>query len=568
MDDHFLERISNLEETVNNVLDHLSKLSESMETIDRNAFVSRSGLASLVETLKESKLLREDILYQRWESTMAEQMEIAAHRDRFSQMKGRFLALYRGDHKKRSSFHALIEEADFFIFSDRFQECASALTKALKLDVRNYELAYYLAEFYQRQGLNDQARTYLDQALTANPDHADSLMVLALLCYGEDDVKRAEELLVHCVELNPFNMVALLSLGTILSVSDRHAEARPFLERVNEIEPQAQSYYMLGLSAREEGQLKEAIHHFRQAVDMDPEHEDAVFALGMAYLARGWTRKAKTCFAQALELNPNNLEYQEASDAVVKPERHDSGELDAECTKTLDFASALFQEGKLKQALPHYRQLMRKHPSNERILADFAALNFALRRYDETLKITTKILNLKAPDITRRVAYTFQMESFRALNRYEEAIDCLNDMAVDFPTGTGRAIANYGLAVTMADLGHDLKQAETLAEEALTLSPPEFRHNVLDALGWVYFKQGRYEEALELLESALSMHETVNHLYHYGMILLALNLKEEAFKVFERTVKLRTRTNLSDDYAFASLHKNMNALPYDDDVPV
>ncbi len=565
MDDHFLERISNLEETVNNVLDHLSRLAESMETIDRNAFVSRSGLASLVETLKETNLLREDILYQRWETTMAEQMEVAAHRDRFSQMKGRFLALYRGDHKKRSSFQALVDEADFLIFSDRFQESAGALAKALRLDTRNYELAYYLAEFYQRQGLNQEARIYLDMALEANPDHADSLLVLALLCYGEEDGKKAEELLVHCLELNPFNLVALLSLGSILSVSGRHADARPLLERVNEIEPQAQSYYMLGLGAREEGRMKDAISFLKQAVEMDPEHEDAIFALGMAYLTRGWTRKARICFSQALELNPNNLEYQEASDAVVPPKVEEPTDLDVESTQTLDFAKSLFVDGKFKQALPHYRQLLRKYPGNQRILIDMAALSFALRRFDDTLKTTAKILTLDAPETTRRVAYTLQMESYRALNRYEEAIDCLNAMAVAFPLGTGRAIANYGLAMTMADLGHDLKQAQSLAEEALELSPPEFRHNVLDALGWVYFKQGRFEDALGLLESAIAMHETVNHLYHYGMVLLALNLKEEAFKVFERTVKLRTRSNLADEYAFSSLHANMDGLGHEND---
>ena len=294
-------------------------------------------------------------------------------------------------------------------------------------------------------------------------------------------------------------------------------------------------------------------------MELDPEHEEAVFNLGMAYLERGWTRKAQVCFSQALELNPNNLEYEEASQ-TAKPEPRNSPEMDPSSLQTLQFAENLFRRGKLKQALPHYRQLVRKYPAHYVLLSSFAALNFSIKRFEESLKVARKILTLESvPETVRCVSYTLQMESLRALDRYDEAIEVLEEMTREFPTGPGRAIANYGLAMTMADQSSDLKKAEDLAKQALEQSPPEFRHNALDAMGWVFFKQGRYEEALELLESALSMHETVNHLYHYGMILLALNLREEAFRVFERTFKLRNHNAHVDEFIFDSIQAEMEA---------
>ena len=150
------------------------------------------------------------------------------------------------------------------------------------------------------------------------------------------------------------------------------------------------------------------------------------------------------------------------------------------------------------------------------------------------------------------------MEAFRALGLYEEALGSLNEMIEAFPNGPGRAIAGYGMAMTLADMDQDLKGAEEIARHALELSPLDFRHNILDALGWVLFKQGRFEEALELVESALSMQETVNHLHHYGMILLALDLKEEAFKAFERTVDIRERGSGLEEYLLQSYHGQLD----------
>jgi len=557
MDDHFLERISNLEETVNHILEHLARLADSMETLDRNSFVTRSGLASLVETLKETRLLREDLLYQRWEATMVEQMEEARVRDRFAQMKARFLALYRGPSTKKKSFQNLIEEAEFQLFADRFDESVKTLERAFRIDQENYELAYYLAERFQEQGLAQEAAACLEKALKANSDHAESLLMLSLIRHGEEKTDEAEELLIHLLGLEPNHGGALLTLGALLTEQGRKEEARPLLLRAVDVDPRAQTYYLLGVNAKESGMLKEAIAALRQAVDLDDEHEDAVFALAMAYLERGWVRKAESCFARALELNPDKLEHFEAVQ-LESPEA-DAPELDGDSQETLEFAESLFREGKLKQALPHYRQLLKKHPGNPSLLSGYTVLNFCLRRYEETLKAAEKLLAPTMPDKVRCVAYTLQMESLRALGRYDEAVEAASQMLRDFPKGHGRVIANYGMAVTKADMGRDLNQAEKLAEEAVSQSPPEFRHKALDALGWVYFKQGRYEEALDLLKSALAMHENVNHLYHYGMVLLALNLKEEAFKVFERTVKLRGKTASVDDFLFAAMQEDTNS---------
>lgn len=563
IEDHFLERISNLEETTSNILEHLSSLAEAIESQERNTFVTRSGLSSLIETLKETNLLREDFLYQRWETTMVEQMEEARYRDRFMQMRERFLALYRGKTGQKATFQALIDEAEFLIFSDRFQESADLLAEASELDPQNYELAYYLAEIFHQQGLIGDAIEFLECALEAKPDHADALLMLALISYAEGRSEEAKVMLRRSLEIRPNKPIALLGLASILVSEHSFEEAERLLNRVNETDPQAQSYYLMGLIAKEKGKLQKAIEYLDHATELDPDHEDAVFTLAMTYLERGWTRKANACFAKALELNPNRIEYRDSAFDLNPAElpSHPDVNWDEDSDEMLAFAENLVEEHKLQQALPHFRQLLRKHPTNAHLLTRYAALMFAQRRYDETLKVVRRTLMVETSETQRVIAYTLRMESFRALGRYDETIETLNKMTEEFQEGTGRAIACYGLAMTKADRGEDLKEAEKLAREALELAAPEFRHQALAALGWVYFKQNRYEEALDLLENAISLRESINHLYHYGMILLALNLQDKAFKAFERTVQMRKESPQIEDFIFTAIQDGTSTKP-------
>ncbi len=560
LEDHFLERISNLEDTLNNVLDHLSRLSDSFEGIERNAFITRSGLSSLIETLKETDHLKDDMLHQRWETTMQEQMEEARHRERFTQMKSRFLALYRGSANKLASFKSLIEEAEFLTLSDRFDESPRPLKRALGLDKQNYELAYYLAEQAHEQGLTKEARSFLNTAVTANPNHEDSLVLLSLIEYSDGNHDTAKELLQQAITTNPNDELPYLCLGSIYVAEHNHAEAEFFLERALAIRPQAQSHYLMGITQKELGNMKEAIQHLELATETDPSHEDAWFNLGLVYLARRWTRKARHCFNQAIELNPNKLEFKEALQTGQPQLNMLPTNIDEESMEVFTFAESLFREGKYKQALPHYRQLLKKYPSNYVVLSSYAVLIFSLRRHDESHKIASQILSMEIPNTVRCVAYTIQMESLRALGRFDDAVEALERMANEFPDGSGRVIANYGMSLTMADMGQDLRQAEQLAREALRLSSPEFKHHALDALGWVYFKQARYEEALEFLESALSMEENLNHLYHYGMVLLAMNLQEKAFEVFERAVRIRDEGPKVDEFIFSAIRREMSRI--------
>jgi tetratricopeptide (TPR) repeat protein/TolB-like protein len=81
-----------------------------------------------------------------------------------------------------------------------------------------------------------------------------------------------------------------------------------------------------------------------------------------------------------------------------------------------------------------------------------------------------------------------------------------------------------GLALILIDTGRDINEALGLIEKALELSPDNYSY--LDTKGWGLYKQGKYKEALELLEKSWNLKPVYNH-----EIFLHL---EEVKKVFLR----------------------------------
>lgn len=87
-------------------------------------------------------------------------------------------------------------------------------------------------------------------------------------------------------------------------------------------------------------------------------------------------------------------------------------------------------------------------------------------------------------------------------------------------------VLNY-LAYTWADMGVNLEQAREMLEKATKLASRD--GHIVDSLGWVYYRLGRYEDALRELERAMTMvpaEAVVNE--HLGDVYWKLGRKREA----------------------------------------
>jgi Tfp pilus assembly protein PilF len=92
------------------------------------------------------------------------------------------------------------------------------------------------------------------------------------------------------------------------------------------------------------------------------------------------------------------------------------------------------------------------------------------------------------------------------------------------------------LGFTWADQGRNLDKAAALIEVAVAEEPDN--QSFLDSMGWVLYKQGRYDQAAVYLQKAIgpALQPDPVVLDHFGDVLYRLGRKEEAGRQWERSL--------------------------------
>ena len=93
------------------------------------------------------------------------------------------------------------------------------------------------------------------------------------------------------------------------------------------------------------------------------------------------------------------------------------------------------------------------------------------------------------------------------------------------------ATAINALGYTLADRTDRLNEAEALIRRAYELDPSE--PSIIDSMGWVAFRQGRYDEAVEFLESAWALENNPEIGAHLAEALWAAGQRERARNVLQ-----------------------------------
>lgn len=142
--------------------------------------------------------------------------------------------------------------------------------------------------------------------------------------------------------------------------------------------------------------------------------------------------------------------------------------------------------------------------------------------------------------------------AYRA-DAFDVAIDLMERILVVDPANFDAL--NF-IGYDLAERGVDLERAESYVQRALELRPEDT--NILDSLAWVWFRMGRYEEALELQQQVVAdQPDNAVLLDHLGDILHALGRNEEAIDAWTRS--LEHATEWDEDVLETVPDKIMNA---------
>lgn len=153
--------------------------------------------------------------------------------------------------------------------------------------------------------------------------------------------------------------------------------------------------------------------------------------------------------------------------------------------------------------------------------------------YEEAAAVLTALLESPDANAEWRV-YSLRAENYRQAGRWAEAE---KDLQTALALSPGQAEVQTALANGWIDRGENLDRAVPMAEEALARTPNS--GPAMAAVGWGYYRQGKFAEAVTILERAVlatPSDEAIND--HLGDAYWRVGRKNEAKYQWNRVLTL------------------------------
>ncbi len=428
-------------------------------------------------------------------------------------------------HNPRSAPLAL-RIAGIYVVNLRKLEAAERYARlALESDPDLIEAYQMLYSIHRANGRSAEAKQLLDQAaLRENKNPAfwaglGDLWVRQLLMESKlakkEESARALEHFRRAVELGRQDPAVLLRALNFFSVGGHHEDAITAGRRLLVLQPSdSLSREKVALALAALGRDDEALSELEAVVADNPASLLAYRAHGEILLRRNDLAGALAKFEKSLLLSDDDPRlYLEVVDLCVKNEKHERA--------TWWLAQAREKFNRLPE-LPFYEG---------QILAHLKRWREALHAFDLAARMADQYQpTFFSPD--------FHFQHGVIAERSGEREQAARHFQACLRLDDSYAPALNYLGYMWAERGENLAQAETYIRRALEQEPDSAAY--LDSLGWVLYQQGRYHEALPLLEQAdrLSSAPDPTIAEHLGDVLEKLGRRADAVQAWERASRM------------------------------
>ncbi|MFN3194585.1 MAG: tetratricopeptide repeat protein [Chlorobiota bacterium] len=156
-----------------------------------------------------------------------------------------------------------------------------------------------------------------------------------------------------------------------------------------------------------------------------------------------------------------------------------------------------------------------------------------LKEYDQAISSYLNILE-KDSSYNNYITLTLIGESYDLQNKSDSAL-YYYELHYSYDNDNTFLLNNY--AYSLSKIGKDLDKALAMSEKTLKQDPDNSAY--LDTYGWIHYKLGNTDKAIEYIEKAIDIGGVSAEVYeHLGDIYLKRGNKETAIKYFERALEL------------------------------
>ncbi|NVZ10876.1 tetratricopeptide repeat protein [Allochromatium humboldtianum] len=414
------------------------------------------------------------------------------------------------------------------------------LQRLVELSGEGGEAAFTKAAAILARLPTPEARLAMMESLVERfPESADAHQALAMLAAGLSQPEVAERAARRAMALRPDWSEPRLFLVRLLLSDDKDSEARALLESFVEANPGDRALKMLyGQLLVDEREFSTAREVFERLLREYPKDPDVLFAVGILSLQLEDLAGARLHFGRLYETGQRQDEAafylgqtaERAEDVAIALDWYAKvGGANADDARVrLAFLRA--KRGEVAQAREILQRM--RDQSSDNALALFmveAEILDGVERPDEARAVYDEALAAFPDDDTLLYARGLHAMKHGQIELGER------DLRQIIEADPDHADALNALGYTLADQTDRFAEALALIERAHALKPEE--PAILDSLGWVHYRLGDLERALDYLQQANDLLQDGEIAAHLGEVLWALDRRTEAWAVWDKAVE-------------------------------
>jgi tetratricopeptide (TPR) repeat protein len=399
---------------------------------------------------------------------------------------------------------ALTMRASLAMAEGKYEDATADLRNVLRADPTRQNAQLLLGKSHAASGQTALAIETYQKLVESAPANVAARKDLARLYSRQQRWEDVSDLLAPGVQQRPGDLALARLYVDALLRQQKWDEAEAQAQRILDIDPsKALGHYVKGRVLQARGDFEQSNDALQVALDINPDATEVLTSIVRNFVRLDNEAGATSYIQNFLQSNPDSAHAL----SLLGETQARAGQWDAALQSN---SKALDANDKW---LPAYRNLVGIHLRNK----DYDAANAALQRGLSAVPGNVELILLQANVLEQT-------------GNYGEAIDNYANILTNNPS---LAVAANNYIALVADHRNDAESLSKAAEYAGALdrnANPIFE----DTLGWLRYRQGRYNDALELLESAVSRAGQIPQLrYHLGMAYVRTDRLEEARRELE-----------------------------------
>ncbi|MBX7245730.1 MAG: tetratricopeptide repeat protein [Candidatus Sumerlaeaceae bacterium] len=430
---------------------------------------------------------------------------------------------------------------------------------AIKLNSKATRLYISLAALFEQDGKSAEAIQVLNDGLSSAGPKADLYTALGALLEKAGRSDEALEKFQRAYTETPSDPVLFAKLVTLLIKKNDPSALQSVLTRGLEAFKgrKAQFYAIVGEVYHSLARLPEAAEYYEKALGEQADEPLVVERLVVIYntqkqydksialleKSKSLARTGKTTTLLLAETYLQNKDFAKGLEMSRAFLAQNPDSIDA----YRYLIDALNKAGKPQEAIAAAKEAETKLGRSEDARMMLAVAYYQQKNYADAEKILKDLARQKGK--SQDVVYYYLGSLNLDQRRYEQAETAFR-ASIDANPANDNSL--NALGYMLADRNMKLDEAQKFIEQALELKPNA--PHILDSLGWVYFRKGQNEKALEQIQKALALTgEDPEILEHLGDIWAAMGNAEKASEVYKQSYELDPkRPGVKEKYESAS----------------